>query len=143
MHCGTNSFVISFFVTAHLYYRYLTQIPIFFNILTDTEEGLKTFIRGRVSEPELSLWPGSTLNICLIIHANYCIWYLTSFDIFSKVNIKQDLSVGTCVRTYIRQFVVSYKKFQNNVLFYQKPEPAPGRKFTEPEPPQNRPAPKP
>ena len=51
MHCGTNSFVISFLVTAHLYYRYLTQIPIFFNILTDTEEGLKTFIRGRVSEP--------------------------------------------------------------------------------------------
>ena len=22
-------------------------------------------------EPELSLWPGSTLNICLIIHENY------------------------------------------------------------------------
>ena len=39
---------------------------------------------------------------------------------------------GTCVRTYLRQFVVSVKKFQNYVLF-----------FKEPEPPQNRPAPKP
>ena len=48
---------------------------------------------------------------------------------------------GTCVKTYFRLFVVSLKKFQHNVLFYQ--EPALGRKFPEPLPPQNRPAPKP
>ena len=41
-----------------------------------------------------------------------------------------------------RQFVVSFKKFQNYVLFYQEPEPAPDKKFPEPEPPQNRLAPK-
>ena len=29
----------------------------------------------------------------------------------------------TCARTYLRQFVVSFKKFQNYVLFYQEPEP--------------------
>ena len=29
----------------------------------------------------------------------------------------------TCVRTYFRQFVVSFKNFQNYVLFYQEPEP--------------------
>ena len=48
---------------------------------------------------------------------------------------------------YFRQFVVSFKKFQNYVLFYQEselePEPAPDKKFPEPEPPQNLPAPKP
>ena len=38
--------------------------------------------------------------------------------------------------TYFRQFVVGLKKFQNYVLFYQEPEPAPGRKF--PEPPQKQ-----
>ena len=27
--------------------------------------------RGIWLEPEPSLWPGSTLNICLIIHENY------------------------------------------------------------------------
>ena len=52
------------------------------------------------------------------------------------------ISTGTCTRTYFKQFVVGFKKFQNYVLFYQEPEPAPGRKFPEPEPPQNRPAPK-
>ena len=41
---------------------------------------------------------------------------------------------GTCVRTYFKQFIVSFKKFQNYVLFYQE---------SELEPPQNRPAPKP
>ena len=40
-------------------------------------------------------------------------------------------STGTCVKKYFRLFVVSFKKFQNYVLFYQEPElePAPGRKF--------------
>ena len=47
---------------------------------------------------------------------------------------------GTCVRKYFRQFVVSFKEFKNYVLFY--PEPAPGTKFLDPEPPQNRTAPK-
>ena len=42
-------------------------------------------------------------------------------------------------RTCFRQFVFSFQKFQNYVLFYQEPEP--DKKF--PEPPQNRPAPKP
>ena len=46
------------------------------------------------------------------------------------------------VKTYFRLFVVSFKKFTNYNLFYQEPEPAPGRKFPEPEPPHNRPAPK-
>ena len=55
----------------------------------------------------------STLNTCLII---------------LKKNRKYDLHVhctGTCVRTYFTQFVVSFKKFQNHVLFYQEPEPEP------------------
>ena len=43
----------------------------------------------------------------------------------------------TCVRTYFRQFVVSLKKFQNYVLFYQEPEPAPDEKFPEPKPLRN------
>ena len=46
---------------------------------------------------------------------------------------------GTCVRTYFRPFVVGFKKFQNYFLFNQVPD----KKFPEPEPPQNRPAPKP
>ena len=53
------------------------------------------------------------------------------------------MCTGTCVRTYFRQFVVSLKKIQTVVLFYQEPEPAPGWRFPEPEPSQNRPAPKP
>ena len=48
----------------------------------------------------------------------------------------------TCVRQYFRQFLVSFKKFQNYVLFYQEPETAPDKKFPEPELPQNRPTPK-
>ena len=41
---------------------------------------------------------------------------------------------GACVRTYFRQFVVSFNKFQNYVLFYQEPEPKPAldKKFLEP-----------
>ena len=46
-------------------------------------------------------------------------------------------------RMIFRQFVVSFKKLKNYILFYQQPEPAPGVKFLEPEPPQSRPAPKP
>ena len=42
--------------------------------------------RGIWLEPEPSLWPGSALNICLIIHAH--IRNLTTFYIFSEVNIK-------------------------------------------------------
>ena len=95
-------------------------------------------------EPEPSLWPssgsGSTLNIYLIIHENWMeiniIWCL----FLSKHKIWPTCT-GTCVRTYFRHFVVSFQKFQNHVLFYQ--EPAPDKKFLEPEPPQNRPAPKP
>ena len=49
----------------------------------------------------------------------------------------------TCVETYFRQFEDSFKIFQHHVLFYQELEPALDRKFPEPEPPQNRPAPKP
>ena len=46
------------------------------------------------------------------------------------------IGTGTCVRTYFRQFVVSFiKKFQNYVVFYQ--EHAPDKKFPEPEPHQN------
>ena len=30
---------------------------------------------------------------------------------------------GACVRTYVRQFVVSFNKFQNYVLFHQEPAP--------------------
>ena len=50
--------------------------------------------------------------------------------------------IGTCVETYryFRQFVVSFKKYQNYVVFYQEPET--DKKFPEPEPEplQNRPA---
>ena len=49
----------------------------------------------------------------------------------------------TCVRSYFRQFEDSLEKFQHHVCFYHEPEPAPDRKFPEPEPPQNRPAAKP
>ena len=69
--------------------------------------------------------------------------------VFFKVNIKYDLHVpvlvGTCVKTNFRQFVpvVSFKKFQKYVLFYQEPKTAPDKKFPEPEPPQTRPTPKP
>ena len=42
------------------------------------------------------------------------------------------ICTATCVRTYFRLFEVSFKKFQNHVLFYQEPEPS-----------QNLPAPKP
>ena len=35
----------------------------------------------------------------------------------------------TCVRQYFRQFLVSFKKFQNYVLFYQEPETAPDKKI--------------
>ena len=35
-----------------------------------------------------------------------------------------------------------FKKIQHYVFFYQEPEPAPATKFLEPEPPQNRTAPK-
>ena len=64
------------------------------------------------------------------------IWNLTSFDVFSVVNINKDLYVVHVLeRRYFKQFVVSFKKIQNYVLFYQKQEPAPGRKFPEPEPP--------
>ena len=58
-----------------------------------------------------------------------------SFLKYSKHKIGPTCT-GTCVRTNFRQFVVSFKKFQKYVLFYQEPEP-------EPEPPQNRSAPKP
>ena len=40
-----------------------------------------------------------------------------------------------------RQFVVSFQKFQNYVLSYQEPKPAPDKIF--PKPLQNRLAPKP
>ena len=50
------------------------------------------------------------------------------------MNYDLQVCTGTCVRTYFRPFAVSFKKFQHYVLFYQEPEPAPGRKFPEPEP---------
>ena len=62
----------------------------------------------------------------------------------SKLNIKYDLHstcTGTYGRTCFRQFVVGIHQFQNYVLFYQ--EPAPDKKFPEPESPLNSPAPKP
>ena len=40
-------------------------------------------------------------------------------------------------------FNTSKKCFKNYVLRSQEPEPAPGKKFPKPEPPQNRTAPKP
>ena len=72
-------------------------------------------------------------------------WNVTSFDAFSKVNIKYDLHVLVHVleRGYFRQFVVSFKKFQKYIFFYREPALALDKKFPEPEPPQNRPAPKP
>ena len=65
---------------------------------------------------------------------------MTSFDVFSKVNIKYDLLVLVlymCL-TYFRQYVVSFKKIQNYVLFYQESELelAPDKKFPELEPPK-------
>ena len=35
----------------------------------------------------------------------------------------------SAIRTYFRQLVVGFKTFQNNVLFYQEPEPAPDKKI--------------
>ena len=94
---------------------------------------------GWLAGPEPSLWPGSgsssALKICLIIQENYMelniIWCL----FWSKHKIWPTCT-GTCVRTYFRQFVASFKKFQHFVLFYQEPEPAPDKKFPEPEPPK-------
>ena len=52
--------------------------------------------------------------------------------IFLSIQKIWSTCTGTCVRICFKQFVVSFQKFHNYVLFYQ-----------EPEPPQNRPAPKP
>ena len=66
---------------------------------------------GWLAGPEPSLWPGSssTLKICLIIQENYMelniIWCL----FWSKHEIWPTCT-GTCVRTYFRQFVVSFEK---------------------------------
>ena len=56
---------------------------------------------------------------------------LNIIDVFSKVNIKYDLQyMYWDIRTYFRQFVVSFQKFQNHILYYQElePEPAPDKK---------------
>ena len=64
---------------------------------------------------------------------------LTPFDIFLKSKHKiEPLCTGTCVNKYFRQFVVSLKKIQHYVLFYQETEPAPATKFLEPEPPKKK-----
>ena len=95
--------------------------------------GFRSRSRGIWLEP--SRWPGygSTLNICLIIH---------EIEFFLSKHKLWPTCTGTFV-SYFRHFVVSFQKFQNSVLFYQEPEPAPDKKFPESEPPQNRPAPKP
>ena len=96
-------------------------------------------------EPKPSLWPGSgsTLNICLIIHDNYMELNI-NWCLFNSKHKILPACTGTCVSTYFRKFVVTFKKIQDYVLFYKEPEPAaPGRKFPEPEPPQNKLAPKP
>ena len=86
-------------------------------------------------EPEPSLWPGSgsTLNICLIIHENYMYLNIIWCLFWSKYKIWPTCT-GTDVRTYFRKFVVSFKKLKTYVLFYPEPEPAPDKKFLEPEP---------
>ena len=55
------------------------------------------------------------------------------------------ISFLKCVKTNKRLFIyfTQLKKIKKYDLFYQEPEPAPGRKFLEPEPPQNRAALKP
>ena len=72
--------------------------------------------RGIWLELEPSLWAGSgsTFNICLIIHANSMkldlIWCL-----FSSKHKLWTTCIGTCVRTYFRQFVVSLKN--SNIMY--------------------------
>ena len=73
---------------------------------------------GWLAGPEPSLWPGSgsssALKICLIIQENYMelniIWCL-----FWSEHKIWPTCVGICVRTYFRQFEVSFKN--SNILF--------------------------
>ena len=44
---------------------------------------------------------------------------------------------------YFRRILTLQKMCKKLTVCPQKQEPAPGKKFSEPEPPQNRPAPKP
>ena len=94
-------------------------------------------------EPEPSLCPGSgsTLNISLFICE--ITWNLTSFDVCSKLNIKYELHVLVHVLEHILEHSCQFSKIHKFVLFYQELEPAPDKKIPEPEPPQNRPTPKP
>ena len=97
-----------------------------------TLEWFRSRSRGIWLELEPSLWPssGSTLNLCLIIHENYMELTINWCLFWSKHKIWPTCT-GTCVRTYFRQFVVSFKKLENYVLFYQEPELelAPDKKF--------------
>ena len=95
--------------------------------------GFRSRSRGIWLEPEPSFWPGSgsSFNFNLKINAN-CVncTVHSSFDIFSWVKNKiGTLYTRSCDTRYFRRW---------QFLCSQEPEPAPGKKFPEPEPPQNR-----
>ena len=70
--------------------------------------------------------------------------YITSFDIFSRVKNKLAAIYTSVTGTSYLDIFEHFKNLQKK-LYPQEPElePAPGKKFPEPELPQNRPVPKP
>ena len=104
------------------------------------------FCFGFRSRPEPGYLAGAVAVTLARLHLKYLFKNLTSLDVFSKVNINQDLllctGTGTCVRTYFRQFVVIFKNSKIIFSFTSRSRLRVKNSRSKSRP-QNRPAPKP